>query len=544
MQRTGKLKPPYKLSKQHQALVVNGLTGTAPNIKINFMSCNSIVIYFQEVLNIFCFLSLLLFPEIILCRPNPCRHGGTCSIINSRQFSCDCEHTGYKGSLCEIGVVSPPDFPKLISGNPSQILELQAKPDNSLTVHFNPTMNLTIQPKEVTIQHPESKAVFQVTGNKSGVGMVSYDLEGVNKYDFTTPDNSFVFVGRNISSQKSIYTRLGLLVGELPIGCQQEEINNYPECNIKIAFDSNTTLSSGIVIESGPVHIVTPDHKKIPLSLVGYNSSSPHPSPKEIMERVVRDMGDQKSSVHGCSDIQLTAGLIEFIQKDAFPKSFFRYFTNQLPLWLKITVTEESNLFDIHNTLASLAQTREAQNFHPICKFPISNQSVVVLYRPTLNFNIFIENEQLSLSSKGSCFVTHICETGVFLSLPQKASNKVSRMLVMQDLAGGGWELLVSAFGFTTPRRYSTNLVGVPDGHLAEDFSDFRYNLWLHGSANILLRNSSNQMFAVNIKMTGEAFAFADDLNAVSITFSFSLTAVSITFSSELKRVEAIWQSG
>ena len=469
------------------------------------------------------------------CRPNPCRHGGTCKIINSHQFSCNCQQTGYDGDLCEVGVLTLPGFPKLISGNPSQSLLLRAKPEKSLTIHFNPTMNLTILPKEVTIQHPASKAVFQVTGNKSGIGILSYVLEGVNKYDFAAPNDSFIFIGNNISNEKSIYTRLGLLEGELPSGCQKKTVNNgYPACHIQVAFYSNTTMSSGIVIESGPVHIITPNHKKIPLSLTGYNFSSPYLSRNEIMEQVVRQIRDQKPSARGCPGNQLKAGdLIEFIQKDALPKSFLRYFTDQLPLWLKVKVREDSALFDIQNALANLVQSKDIQTIHATCKFPISNQSLVVLYRPSVHYNIFIENEQLSLSSKGSCFVTDICETAAFLRFSLNVSHNISTMPFMQDMAGEGWELLVSSVGFMTPRKYRGILNGVPDGHLAENFSDYHYNLWLHGSANVLLRNSSDHMFALNMKMTGEAFAFVDDLNAVSITFFFFFSVIfihSVTF--------------
>ena len=414
-----------------------------------------------------------------------------------------------------------------MSGNPSQSLVLQAKPDKSLTISFNPTMDLTTQPKEVTVQHPASQAAFQVTAHTSGVGMVSYDLKGVNKNEFVVPENSFVFIGRNISSQKSVYTRLRLLAGELPVGCQKKEVNIYPACNIKIAFDSNTTTLNNFPgnIYSGPVHVITPDNRTIPLSLVGYNFSFPFPSRIKVMERLLRHMhtniGEQNQTgaqnAFGCTDIQLTGGdFIEIVQKDALPKSFLRYFTDQLPLWLKVIVSEDSNLFSIENTLANLVQTTDDNFLHPSCKFPINNKSLVVLYSPLVNYNIVVENELISLPSRGCCFMTDVCETGVFLKLTQKASNKVGTMPFMQDMAREGWELLVSAFGVTSPRRYNSGvLTGVPDGHLAEDFSDFHYNLWWQGSTNILLKNSSD--FAVNMKMTGETFAFVEDVNAVSI---------------------------
>ena len=475
-------------------------------------------------INNFCVLFYLFFSEIILCKPNPCRHGGKCRIINSRQFSCNCEDTGYEGDLCERGVVTLPDFPKLIFGNPSESLELQAKPDNSLTVYFNTTMNLSIQPEKLTIQHPASKAKFQVMGNKPGVGMVSYSLDGVSKNDFTVPETTFVFIGRNVSSQNNVYTRLGLLVDELPIGCQNMKMENFPACSFKTAF-INSTKSNATVIESGTVHIITPDNKTIPLSLVGYDFSFPRLTGKQVLERLAqltniteqRQTDNQRSGARGCSDFQLPGrDLIELVQNDALPRSFLRYFKDQLPLWLKVRVSENSNLFDIENTLVNLVQTTDAHITHPFCKFPDNIQSVVVLYRPTVNYSISVENNQLSLSSKGSCFATDICESGVFLTLSHGASRKLATLQFMQDMANKGWELSVYSLSFTTPRRYNRIVSSVPDGHLAEDFSDFHYNWWWKGSAKIHLSDSG---YAVNLKMTGEAFSFATDLNAVSITF-------------------------
>ena len=374
--------------------------------------------------------------------------------------------------------------------------------------------------------HPASTAEFQVTGHKSGVGTVSYDLEGVNKYDFTVPDDSFIFIGRNISREKSIYTRLGMLVGNLPIGCQTKEIGHYPACDIKVAFYKNSTKSNS-PIESGPVHIITPDNKTIPLSLIGYDFSVPHLSRKEILERLVRltniteqrQTSEQNTSANGCTDNQLSAGdLFEFIQEDALPKSFLKYLSDQLPLWLKVRVRDNSDMFHIENTLANLVQTTDTREIHSTCKFPINSQSsIMILYRPVVNFNISVDNEELSLSSKGSCFSIDVCNTGMFLTLSSKGNNKVRTLQFLQDMADGGWKLLVSSFGFTTTRRYFSRIVNhVPDGHFAENFTNFDYNLWLQGSANILLNNSS--YFAVNLNITGEAFVFTEDLNAVGVT--------------------------
>ena len=388
-------------------------------------------------------------------------------------------------------------------------------------------MNLTIQPEKLIIQHPASKAEFQITGYNSAVGMVTYSLDGVNKYDFTAPRTSVVFIGRNVSSQDSVYTRLGLLAGELPVGCQRMDIKNFRTCDVKIAFHKNSNITTPTLIESGPVHIITSYNGTIPLSVAGYDFSSPIPLENDIMERLIglTSMSDRWQVINqrpDCYTIGLRGeDLIEIIQKDAFSKSFLRFLTDQLPLWLRFRVREESNLFDIGNIQSNLFLTTDAHLTYPICKFPVYIQTALVLYHPTMNFNISVENNHLSLSSKGSCFAADICEPGVFLTLSQQARKKFATMQFMQDLTLGGWELLVSSFGFTTPRRYNRSLSSVPNGHLVENFSDFYYNLWWQGSANIDL---SNEDQAVNMKMSGETFAFADNLDAVSITFFWAVS--------------------
>ena len=345
----------------------------------------------------------------------------------------------------------------------------------------------------------------------------------MNKYDFTAPRKSVVFIGRNVSSQNSVYTRLGLLAGELPVGCQRMDIKKFRACDVKIAFHTNiSNISTPTLIESGPVHIITSNNRTIPLSLTGYDFSSPLPLEKDIMERLIgltslSDRWQVSNQRPDCYNIGLTGeDLIEIIQKDAFSKSFLRFLTDQLPLWLRFRVREESNLFDIGNVQSNLFLTTDAHLTYPVCKFPVHIPTALVLYHPTVNFNISVENSHLSLSSKGSCFAADICELGVFLTLSQRARKKFATMQFMQDLTLGGWELLVSSFGFTTPRRYNRSVSSVPNGHLVRNFSDFFYNWWWQGSANIEL---SNEDQAVNMKMSGEAFAFAENLDAVSIAF-------------------------
>ena len=386
-------------------------------------------------------------------------------------------------------------------------------------------MNLTFQPNELVIRHPTCKADFKVTGHKPGVGMVSYDLKGVDRPVFASPKNSSIFIGHNTSNQESVYTKLGLLVGELPIGCQKKKLFNY-QCDITVAFDSTANVSADVPIESGPVHAITADNKTIPLGLHGYDFSSLHQDHQELLKRIIdqakvreeTQSEDLNPVNQGCSPFQSTGEtLMEFIQKDAFPKSFFQYFSRQLPLWLKFTA-EDSYKFATENLLASLIQTKGPRYVHPSCELLLSGtSSSAVIYRPKLNYSISVQNEKLFLSSKDCCFATDLCDGGVFLTLSESANREIATMPFVKEMIDGRWKLFLSSLGFTPQRRYSTIVNRLPVGPLAEYFSGFHYNLWLQGSGEIFLKNSSD--FSVKIKLTGEAFAFVEDLDSVSTTF-------------------------
>ena len=386
-------------------------------------------------------------------------------------------------------------------------------------------MNLTFQPHELVIQHPKCKANFQVTGHAPGVGMVSYDLKGVDRPVFASPKNSSIFIGLNTSNQESVYTKLGLLVGELPIGYQKKKLPNC-QCGITVAFDSTATVSADVLIESGTVHAITADNKTIPLSLDGYDFSSPDQNHQALLKRLIdhAKVGERTQSKDlnpvnlECSPFQSTGEtLMEFIQKDAFPKSFFQYFSSQLPLWLKFTAEEDSYVFATENILASLIHTTGPRYVDPTCEFLLTGtNSTAVIYRPKINYSISLQNEQLFLSSKDCCFAADLCNGGVFLTLSESANREIATMPFTKEMIDGKWRLLLSSLGFTPRRRYSTIMNRLPLGPLAEYFSDFHYNLWLQGSADIFLKNSSD--FSVDIKLTGEAFAFVEDLDSVSTT--------------------------
>ena len=381
---------------------------------------------------------------------------------------------------------------------------------------------MTFHPKKVRIHYPSDQAEFEVIGQESGVGIVSYDLSGIDKHSFVSPKDSSVFVGLNISNANSIYTKLGLLNGEVPIGCQTKSLENFP-CGLKIAYNSSSTLSNDVLVESGPVHIVTDNNKKIPLSLVGYNFDSSNQSGKksEVLKALITQTSITKTSSAGqtsdkmCSFKPTAEALIELIQEDAFPKSFMRYLTNQLPLGIRLMVKDDNTLFATENIRADLIQIAGTQNTYLNCKFPPLNvPTAMVIYRPKVTFTISAGSKQISLPSKGCCFATDPCGRAVLLTLSEKAAKEISKMLVLKGLTDDGWDVVLTSFGFTAPKKYQSLTNSLPTDPMAEIFSDFHYNMLWKGITKISLKNTSD--FTINMKMTGQVFSFVEDLNSVS----------------------------
>ena len=270
---------------------------------------------------------------------------------------------------------------------------------------------------------------------------MSYDLSGIDKHTFVSPTDSPIFVGLNMSNANSIYTRLGLLIGEVPIGCQTRNLENFP-CGLKVAYTSSSTLPNDVLVQSGPVHIITSDNKTIPLSLVGYNFASPHQSGQEseLLKTLIAQTNTTNTSSAGqtsnemCSFQPSAEALIELIQEDAFPKSFMQYLTDKLPLWIRLIVTDANNLFAAENIRADLIQTAGTQSDYLNCKLPpLSISTAMVTYRPKVTFTICAGSKQISLSSKGCCFATDPCGSSVFLALSKKAGEEISKMPVLKD---------------------------------------------------------------------------------------------------------------
>ncbi|CAB3992609.1 uncharacterized protein LOC113676378 [Paramuricea clavata] len=264
--------------------------------------------------------------EIRVCEPNPCRHGGECTTITSRQFSCDCSSTGYQGTTCETGVINIPDYPTLIAGIPTKSIEFRASPpDISVTftprglgrVEFNPPY-LVFQ-RNVTMSQS-----LTITAQQPGLFHVDYYLSGPSAASFRKPERNTFFVESAENAAPNItYDNEDFSFAS---GCYKLQLNKCPRSNETI-----TAYSTSPWFMFGPTAI-TEDQVSLSTGNV------------ELLHSMggITFWPEKRSSLsHDCAvDSLLTYSTVELVKNRALTKSFLKVLRNNLPKWLDIKLRE------------------------------------------------------------------------------------------------------------------------------------------------------------------------------------------------------------
>ena len=129
------------------------------------------------------------------CQPNPCKHGGKCTIVTSSQFSCDCSSTGYQGKTCERGVIDKPDFPTIIAGVPTNSLKFRASPPDDYIILTPTSQFIKFNPPSLFFkQYASTPQSFTMTARRPGLHFVKFTLAGPGAAAYETPGSVVFFV--------------------------------------------------------------------------------------------------------------------------------------------------------------------------------------------------------------------------------------------------------------------------------------------------------------------------------------------------------------
>lgn len=444
-------------------------------------------------------------------------------VQDQKSFSCDCEGTGYKGSECQIGIISTPVYPKLSVKSKSQPLLVSARPSNKLAILLHSENGVVFYPSSsLHITFPETKQEFSVEVEKAGVRTISYGLEGPNKDDFETPEPRVVFVEPHVLQNVSVYTKLFVPKHELPVGCK-EHISKVLSCELRFLSTEEWTGNSPST--NGIVHIRTSSNQYIPLSMIGLSLDELQVSKKSMIEKTVARISSKivfgvfYRNGETCIQKELNSdNLLELMKDDALVSSFLRTFSRVAPQWINLVVSRENEVFDLQNIVVNLSQT-PLHDVKPCSGFPLSPLSTIAYFRPAANYEVRVGQDKASLFAEGStCFATDVCKQSMFIKISKRSANKLKDTLsVIRDMKDKGVDLRFDSVGLLkSPETFDNTEGAFWNGTHFEKASPFRYNMWLKGDVTWKMRIPAK--LDVTLHIMGESFIHYDKMEDVSNT--------------------------
>ena len=463
------------------------------------------------------------------CRTNLCKNGGKCKTLGPKKFKCDCEGTGYTGTHCETGILYPPVYPRLGVGKKSRTVTIRARPSKGLKISVNYSPNLQFfPPPPYALSSLETKAAFAVkAANHKGVEIVSYKLTGPSQKYYSPLETSVIFVEEDVSLKNSIYTKLGLRHGTLPVGCHKVNVSMEPlSCPVTLSSTSPwKNINSAKSASSGISYVTLRDRKSIPLSLLGVDLSDLNDNDKKMRKILQKlfsvdlpqvDMIQKDTS---CFSLKLQpTSISEFIQWDAFPTSFMKAVSAQLPDWFDFQVATNNDVFHIKNVAASL--NKQVGKSGACAHLPVPSQNVAMYYTPLINYTTSIDTETVSMAlSRDMCLAVDLCTFGVYWNMGETAGRMLKLTKIFENMKNAGWELGITSIAVARSNTLpAPKLSGfVPLSHGYEVLKGFDHNIWMRGKLGLSVQ--SPNLLKVSAKFEGEAFVHVKQLNDVSARF-------------------------
>lgn len=425
--------------------------------------------------------------------------------------TCDCLGTGYKGSVCQTGVISSPIFPKLQAKKRSGTLYLKARPSRFLEVSFHSSGDLIFDPPLLEFYSYEVEAEFEVKAKEPGIHEVSYSLGGEDKEDFQTPQSGVLLVTPDDSDR---HPR-----ARLPIGCKERVTEWNLECELRLSSTAPWTGTPPST--SGIVHLLKSSTLRVPISLVGLSIKDLNVPRDKLVKIAVATTSFQKEfkiwhETNGTchSSVSNTDNLLALMWGDVFPSSFMKALTEIAPEWLQFAVDENSDAFDIQNIAVNFAPDLEH------CSgFPFTDSSIQVFYRPTINYNVRVVQQEITLLADGTtCFAIDICQSAMIVNLPERQANVIKNsMNLFRNMKAMGLNMKVDSIGLFEKVKTSPSVKRIIwNGIKLAELSSFHYNMWLKGTLEWKMRTQSRLLF-VTLRMTGEAFIKYQGINKLFV---------------------------
>ena len=439
-----------------------------------------------------------------LCKPNPCKHGGHCSMVSVDTYKCDCFNTGYIGKTCDMGLIEVPSFPTLEEGETSNVLTITAHPNKEIIITPNvPSQRVLFQPKVLRIASPNTQVTFNIRSVKNvGQVRINFELSGESKNDFLMLSLPVIHV---VNHNHTVLTRI-LDENILTNQCFSKNIgkcqNNYM---IKLASccpweDLNT---------KGHLSVGT-DNLRLPFSLSGFSlpsasqilSSNELLTPRVNIAEMLRN-GNKKCE-HGSCHSCLSKHEHDYVlRNNIFVRAYLKQISSLAPWYFNMNLNPEYKGFDASNFQSLFYNGKIYQDIPGCANLPQFSKQYVGMYSiftTTAPIDIqFMSNYFYVKGIAPSCVVVDICQKVYYLSLPltksvdathhMKESGFTSTKIVLSGLSiSKGNSVIKKCMDIYTGAHMITENICV-SGNIWSKFSLMRqkgyYNFTFDGDAAI-----------------------------------------------------------
>ena len=381
--------------------------------------------------------------EILVCKPNPCNNGGTCSIVTDTEYSCNCTGTGYTGKNCDILVVSISPIQKLLVNQRSGDISIEARTKSYIRVVIYPEHeNIRLTNNNFTIQRPNSQETFRLSSQTSGLSWTSFEITSPEKFT-KIPDQMNFFYDDN-KSENLPGNSLKSFVKE----CYKVVVTPRSDsCGKSFVFRSSAwweERAAGLVSTKGLVFValgkaVFPvSLTKVPVSEIFY----------DILNYASIDIQDQKNT---CDQTFLSEGQIQnAVQNDIFVKDFLQEFNSLTPSWFQVSLQNPLANINSDNLHAYLWSGQRVKS-EAACKGVAIDESgmfLVYLHREKLTMQV--HDKQVVMATDGIfCFVVDMCKNEPHLAIPSDNMGHLETIFSFTELQSLGWSLSVGSIGFS-----------------------------------------------------------------------------------------------
>ena len=375
-----------------------------------------------------------------MCLPNPCLHGGICSVVSKDQYSCDCTHTGYKGTKCDVGYFNISDYPTIITNAISPPITIRSSPPTDyITLHVI-SRDLEFVPSTVVFNRDTSlNQSVRVTARETGYYFITYSISGPNAHEFSLPEEDVLFVKAHENSTENSSTEESTLY--FPFGCHKKQVGVCPGLNISIVASSTSPFISfgPLSATQGVVALEVSEIAKIPLSLRGLNV--PHSSEVPVPD--------------SCNDNNVVLYSTEsLIKSRALVKMFTDIVTESLPTWMNITLSKnvmvkKTQSSDLMTHFLTGIQLQEGGVFEGL---PLVDDMFYSLLA-TKNLNVTTGNDVDIFQSNALSLAVEVCRKSPSnVILQQSFQGHIDVMKdtkIMKNLKECGWNFKFDSIEFS-----------------------------------------------------------------------------------------------